>query len=143
MGRQARALVGWLLLCLAASGTAVFVSTDGWYAGLNKASWNPPEWIFGPVWTLLNVLMAVAACLLWRTGGRRRRSWALGLFLLQWLLDALWTPLFFGMDRSGIDFAKIILVWLVLAATMRSFWWVGWRLPAELAGHCDKNKNNS
>jgi translocator protein len=124
--------MGWLVLCLAASATAVFVSTDGWYAGLNKQAWNPPEWIFGPVWTLLNVLMAATACLLWRTGGRKRRSWSLGLFLVQWLLDALWTPLFFVMDRSGIDFAKIILVWLVLAATMRSFWWVGWRLPGEL-----------
>jgi len=55
-------------------------------------------------------------------GGWKERSWDLGLFLLQWLLNALWTPLFFGMHRSGLAFAEIIVLWLVLAATMRSFW---------------------
>jgi tryptophan-rich sensory protein len=121
-GNQALALVGWMVLCLAASGTAVFVSTDGWYAGLHKPAWNPPSWIFGPVWILLYVMMAVAAWLVWREGGWKVRSWDLGLFLLQWLLNALWTPLFFGMHRSGLAFAEIIVLWLVLAATMRSFW---------------------
>jgi hypothetical protein len=55
------ALVGWLALCFAAFGTAVFVSVDGWYASLLKPSWNPPAWVFGPVWTLLYVMMTVAA----------------------------------------------------------------------------------
>jgi tryptophan-rich sensory protein len=74
------------------------------------------------VWILLYVMMAVAAWLVWREGGWKERSWDLGLFLLQWLLNALWTPLFFGMHRSGLAFAEIIVLWLVLAATMRSFW---------------------
>ena len=59
--RQALALVGWLMLCFAAAGTAAFVSTGGWYADLRKPSWNPPAWLFGPVWTSLYVMMAVAA----------------------------------------------------------------------------------
>jgi tryptophan-rich sensory protein len=116
------ALVGWLALCFAASVTGVFVSTNGWYAELHKPAWNPPAWIFGPVWTLLYVLMAVAAWLVWREGGWTKQFRPLGLFLLQWLLNALWTPLFFGLHRSGLALAEIVALWLVLAATVAAFW---------------------
>jgi len=121
-GRQALALAAWFVLCFAASATAVFVSTGGWYAGLHKPPWNPPPWIFGPAWTLLYVMMAVAAWLVWREGGWKARRLALVFFLIQWLLNALWTPLFFGMHRSGLAFADIIVLWLALAVTLRLFW---------------------
>ena len=120
--RQVLALVAWLALCFAASGTAVFVSTGGWYADLHKPLWNPPAWVFAPAWTLLYVMMAVAAWLVWREGGWKAHRWALGLFVLQWLLNALWTPLFFGMHRPGLAFAEIIMLWCVLTATLVSFW---------------------
>ena len=120
--RQTLVLAGWLALCFAASGTAVFVSTGGWYASLHKPSWNPPAWVFAPVWTLLYVMMAIAAWLVWREGGWKAQGRALGLFLLQWLLNALWTPLFFGMHRSGLAFVEISALWLVLAATLVRFW---------------------
>ncbi len=121
-GRQALTLIGWLVLCFTAAGTAVFVSTDGWYAALHKPSWNPPAWVFGPAWTLLYIMMAVAAWLVWREGGWKTQGRTLGLFLLQWLLNALWTPLFFGLHRPGLAFAGIILLWLAIAATLASFW---------------------
>ena len=121
-GSQALALFGWLALCFAAAATAVFVSTDGWYAGLQKPSWNPPSWLFGPAWSLLYILMAVAAWLVWREGGWKAQGSALRLFLLQWFLNALWTPLFFGLHRPGLAFAEIILLWLAIAATLWSFW---------------------
>jgi len=121
-GRQVIALAAWLLFCFVAAGTAVFVSTDGWYAALHKPAWNPPAWIFGPAWSLLYALMAVAAWLVWREGGWKAQGRTLGLFLLQWLLNALWTPLFFVLHRPGIAFAEIVLLWLVLAATLVSFW---------------------
>jgi len=121
-GRQTLALAGWLVLCFAAACTAIFVSTDGWYAGLSKPSWNPPAWVFGPAWSLLYVLMAVAAWLIWREGGWKAQGRALGLFLLQWLLNALWTPLFFGLHRPGLAFVEIVILWLVIAATLVSFW---------------------
>jgi translocator protein len=121
-GPQTLVFAGWLALCFAASGTAVFVSTGGWYAGLHKPLWNPPAWVFGPAWTLLYMMMAVAAWLVWREGGWKKQRRALELFLLQWLLNALWTPLFFGMHRPGLAFAEITALWLVLAATLISFW---------------------
>lgn len=116
------ALAGWLAVCFAAAITGVCVSTTGWYAGLHKPSWNPPAWVFGPVWMLLYALMAIAAWLVWREGGWKLRRLPLGLFLFQWLLNALWTPLFFGWHRPGLACAEIILLWLVLAATLGAFW---------------------
>lgn len=121
-GRQILALTGWLALCFAASGTAVFVSTGGWYAGLHKPTWTPPAWVFGPAWTALYVMMAVAAWLVWRMGGWKEQKGALGLFLLQWLFNALWTPLFFGLHRPLLAFLDILALWTMLALTLVSFW---------------------
>lgn len=121
-GRQTFALIGWLALCFAATGTAAFVSIDGWYAALQKPSWNPPAWVFGPAWTVLYISMAVAAWLVWRQGGWKAQGRALGLFLVQWVLNALWTPLFFGLHRPGLAFAEIVILWLAIAATLAAFW---------------------
>lgn len=120
--RQTLALTGWLALCFAAAGSAVFVSTDGWYAALIKPAWNPPSWLFGPVWSLLYVMMAAAAWLVWREGGWKTQRRALGFFLAQWLLNALWTPLFFGLHQPGFAFAEILALWLLLAMTVTLFW---------------------
>lgn len=122
ISRQALTLIAWLILCFAASASAVFVSVDGWYAALNKPTWNPPNWIFGPVWSLLYAMMAVAAWLVWRHGGWSRQRWPLSLFLVQWLLNAIWTPMFFGMHMLGPAFAEILLLWLAIAATIVAFW---------------------
>jgi translocator protein len=115
-------LVGWLLLTFGASATAAFVSTDGWYAELAKPTWNPPGWIFGPVWTTLYLMMAVAAWRVWLRGGWAQQKMALGLFLLQWALNALWTPLFFGLHQPGWALLEILLLLAVLLATIRAFW---------------------
>ncbi|MBC7369499.1 MAG: tryptophan-rich sensory protein [Undibacterium sp.] len=120
--RQTFALAGWLALCFAATGTAAFVSTDGWYAGINKPTWNPPSWVFAPAWTFLYATMAVAAWLVWREGGWRAQGRALGVFVLQWVLNALWTPLFFGLHRPGLALIDILALWLVLGATLMAFW---------------------
>jgi tryptophan-rich sensory protein len=66
--------------------------------------------------------MAIAAWLVWREGGWKVRRRPLGLFLAQWLLNALGTPLFFGLHRPGLALIEIILLWLALVATVRSFW---------------------
>jgi tryptophan-rich sensory protein len=137
VGHQAIALIGWLVLCFAAATSAVFVSVDGWYAALNKPSWNPPSWLFGPVWTLLYIMMAIAAWLVWRKGGWTLQRWPLGLFVIQWLLNAIWTPLFFGMHLIGLALVDIVLLWIAIVATLAAFWRVSkpaaWLLVPYLA----------
>jgi benzodiazapine receptor len=122
LGRSGLALLGWLALSFGAASSAVFITPGDWYAHLAKPAWNPPTWLFGPVWTTLYVMMAAAAWLVWRQGGWRRQRRALGLFLVQWCLNALWTPLFFGLHRPGLAFVEIVLLWLALLATTVSFW---------------------
>lgn len=92
-----------------------------WYASLRKPAWNPPGWIFGPVWTALYTMMAVAAWMVWRHGGFTAQRRPLALFLLQLALNAAWTPLFFGWHRPGLAFAEIVLLWLAIAATLVAF----------------------
>ena len=121
-GRSMAALAGWLLLTFSASATSVFVSTGGWYANLAKPAWNPPGWVFGPVWTLLYALMAVAAWRVWYHGGWAQQKRALGLFLFQWALNALWTPLFFGLHQPGWALVEILILLAAVLTTMRTFW---------------------
>jgi len=114
-------LFGWLLLCfMAAAGGAVFMVGE-WYVLLNKPTWNPPGWIFGPVWTVLYIMMAVSAWLVWQRGGFSAQRRPLTLFLVQLALNAFWTPLFFGVHQLGIAFAEIIVLWIAIIATLLAF----------------------
>jgi translocator protein len=115
------ALVGWLLLCFSAASLGAFFMPGEWYATLKKPSWNPPGWIFGPVWSALYTMMAVAAWLVWKRGWFVARRRPLALFLVQLALNALWTPLFFGLHWPGVAFAEIVLLWLAIAATIAAF----------------------
>ncbi len=119
--RQIAGLIAWLIFTFSATATALFVKTGGWYAQIQKPSWNPPSWIFGPVWTTLYIMMAIAAWLVWKRGGFAAQRVPLGLFLLQWILNALWTPLFFGLHNPALAFADIVALVLCLAATIVSF----------------------
>ncbi len=119
---QVFALIGWLALTFCAAATGAFVSTGGWYAELIKPSWNPPGWVFGPVWTTLYAMMAVAAWLVWLRGGWRAQRRPLTLYLVQWALNALWTPLFFGLHHLGLAFAEIIVLALAIYVTLVLFW---------------------
>jgi tryptophan-rich sensory protein len=92
-----------------------------WYASLRKPSWNPPPWIFGPVWTVLYVMMATAAWLVWRRGGWAVQRRALTLYLVQLTLNAAWTPLFFGLKMPGLAFAEILLLLTAILATAFAF----------------------
>ncbi len=124
------ALIGWLALTFSATLTAIFVNTGGWYEQLAKPVWNPPDWIFGPVWTVLYIMMAVAAWLVWQRGGWKQQRLPLTLYLVQWALNALWTPLFFGLQRPGLAFVEILVLLVAIIATLVAFWRV--RLTAAI-----------
>lgn len=92
---------------------------SGWYALLEKPAFNPPAWVFGPVWTLLFVLMAVAAWQVWERESRQPVRLPLFLFFAQLLLNVTWSLLFFGMGRPDLAFAELLVLWsLILAVTV-------------------------
>lgn len=108
-----------------------------WYASLNKPPLNPPNWIFGPAWTLLYILMATAAGHVWSQVGWRRSRAALSLFFAQLALNGLWSYLFFGLQSPLASLVDIVILWLAIVATMRSFFQhsvlSGWLLAPYLA----------
>lgn len=121
VGRSLLALTGWLALCFGAAAFGAQFTPGAWYAGLTKPSWNPPNWIFGPVWSALYTMMATAAWLVWRRAGWRIGTLPLTLFLLQLLLNALWSWLFFGRQNPALALLEIAALWLAILATLISF----------------------
>jgi benzodiazapine receptor len=115
------ALIGFLAACFLAAATGILFKPGAWYEGLRKPSWRPPNRLFAPVWTLLYLMMAVAGWLVWQTGGFGGARTALSLFATQLLLNALWTPVFFGLHRQGLGFVVIVALWLAIAATIAAF----------------------
>lgn len=96
-------------------------SVDSWYRELAKPTWTPPGWIFGPVWTLLYLAMAIAAWLVWRRAASNA-SMALVLFGIQLVLNTAWSALFFGLQNPGLAFVNIVLLWSAIVGTMIAFW---------------------
>jgi len=115
-------LIGWIALCFAVAAIAGRYIPGEWYAALNKPSWNPPSWIFGPVWAALYIMMGVAAWLVWKQHGFKGAGLALGLFLFQLVLNGFWTWIFFGLHRPAVAFAEIVALWLAIVATIIVFW---------------------
>ena len=105
------------------SGFATARGVSTWYPTLVKPSFNPPAWVFGPVWTVLYIMMGVAAYLVWLRGvdadGVRV---ALAVFVVQLVLNGLWSILFFGMHSLGWALFEIIVLWVAIAATIWLFW---------------------
>lgn len=118
-------LAVFLGLCFGAAALGAAVTTpeiDGWYAALAKPAWNPPDWVFGPVWSALYLTMAVSGWLVWRQAGLLEARVALGLFALQLTLNTLWSFLFFGRHRPDLAAVDILLLWLAILSTQAAFW---------------------
>jgi tryptophan-rich sensory protein len=130
MSRQILGLAGWLAVAFAAAAVGAVASAQArtFYAQLMRPEWAPPGWVFGTVWTLLYAMMAVAAWMVWRERGFAGAGTALGLFLAQLVLNALWSWLFFAWRLGGWAFAEILVLWVAIAATTAAFWMV--RPPA-------------
>lgn len=113
-------IVSLITVALVAAFGGLF-TPDSWYQELAKPSWTPPGWIFGPVWTFLYASMGVAAWLVWRERGGRIRTTALGIYILQLLLNAAWSWIFFGLHRIGPALADLIVLLILIVGTIILF----------------------
>lgn len=111
----------YLAACGAAAATGALFQPGDWYRSLNKPRWTPPDWLFPVAWTVLYLSMSVAAARVAMAGDAGQ---ALALWSVQIALNALWTPVFFGLRRLGAGLVIIFLLWLAVAATMLAFWQV-------------------
>jgi len=132
--RKWPALIAFIFATFCAAALGTFSMPGEWYAALNKPSWNPPPWIFGPAWTLLYTLMAVAAWLVWKKAGFSR---PLVFYFVQLSLNAAWTPVFFGAHAMGLALIVIVVLWVAILMTLLNFWRishaVGWLIVPYLA----------
>jgi translocator protein len=112
----------WLFLSFSAAWFGSRFEPGLWFAELQKPAWNPPSWVFGPVWTVLYLMMGIAAWLVWLKGGIRAQLSPLLLFLLQLLLNGLWSWIFFGLQRPGLALIDIVALWILIGLTTVAFW---------------------
>jgi benzodiazapine receptor len=124
MSRDWIALLIFIGICFAAaaSGSAFTAgSVKTWYPGLLKPAGTPPPWVFGPVWSTLYLLMAVAAWLVWRQRVHEDVSLALTLFMTQLILNGLWSFVFFGLRRPGAALVEIVVLLAAIVVTATRF----------------------
>nr|WP_296073348.1 TspO/MBR family protein [uncultured Actinoplanes sp.] len=122
-GRRSRpwwALAGFAaaVVVAAAIGGLGVAGTAQEYQSLRQPAWAPPSWLFGPVWTVLYAMIALAGWLAWRRAGFHRALW---WYAAQLVLNAIWTPLFFGAGRYGLAFADIAVLWVLIGVTVVAF----------------------
>ncbi|MBK7560247.1 MAG: tryptophan-rich sensory protein [Chitinophagaceae bacterium] len=118
-------LVIAIAIPLAIGGTAGFFTAtgvDSWYQTINKPSWNPPGWIFGPVWTTLYVMMGVALFFVWKSDvNEQLKRTAITLFAIQLVLNFFWSFIFFSQHQPGWALVEIIVMWVFILLTIFSF----------------------
>ena len=119
-----KGFVGWLVVTFIAGGAGAIASVDSgaFYQQLLRPPWAPPASVFGPVWTVLYLLMAIAAWMVWKERGFAAARTPLVLFLLQLVLNGLWTWLFFAWRHGALAFAEIVVLWILIVATITGFW---------------------
>ncbi len=118
--KSAAALVAFVALVAATAWFGARFEPGAWYAALAKPPLTPPNWVFGPVWGLLYLSIAIAAWLVWRRPAGR--SVALALWAVQLVLNAVWSALFFGLQRPGLALFEIAILLVAITATTTAFW---------------------
>jgi translocator protein len=122
--RQVIGLVVSVALCLGCAGIGSLLtlpSISTWYTTIRKPTWNPPNWLFGPVWTLLYLSMAVAAWLVWRQSETHSVGFALTLFAIQLALNLAWSAIFFHYHQIGAAVVDVVVLWIFILATTLAF----------------------
>ena len=122
--RQILGLAAWLLVSFSAAAVGGVASANAgeFYRALSLPGWAPPASVFGPVWSVLYLLMGVAAWLVWRERGLAGAATALTLFIVQLVANALWSWLFFGWRLGALAFLEVVVLWLLILATLTAFW---------------------
>ena len=117
-------LAFWFAVCLlvAAVGAAASLQAETFYAELARPEWAPSGAVFGPVWSILYSMMAVAAWIVWRRREIRLARIGLVFFALQLVLNALWSWLFFGWRQGALSFLDIVVLWVLILVTLLFFW---------------------
>jgi benzodiazapine receptor len=118
-------LAGFVALCLLVSalgGAVTATSVDAWYQTIEKPPFNPPDWLFAPVWISLFIMMAVAGWRIWRRAGFGEEKLAFTLFAMQLVLNLAWSVLFFGLQQIGLALVEICLLLITIVATAIVFW---------------------
>jgi translocator protein len=115
-------LATWVAVAFSAAWFGSLFTDSGWYQQLQQPAWAPPGWLFAPVWTLLYLLMGIAAWLVWKSHGWEGARTALTLFLVQLVFNALWSWIFFGLREPGLALAEIAVLWILIVATLLEFW---------------------
>jgi translocator protein len=115
-------LVAAVAVCFVPAAIGSFFPPGAWYESLAKPAYHPPDWLFGPVWTVLYAMQGVALFLVWRQGWSRRSvRLAIIVFFVQLALNALWTPVFFGAQWIGGAAVVIVVLWLAILVTIERF----------------------
>ncbi len=114
-------LGAFMLVVMAAACSGSFFKPGEWYFALEKPSWNPPPWVFGAVWSVLYLMIAIAGWLAWETAPEGMLLPAFAVFGVQLALNAAWSAVFFGMRRMRLAFLDLILLWLAVLANIYFF----------------------
>ena len=125
--RDLLGLVGFVAICLLFSsigGAITATSVGTWYQALQKPPFNPPDWVFAPVWAMLYLLMAIAGWRVWRRVQFKLRWQALIVFAVQLGLNLAWSYLFFGLQRIDLAMIEIIILLFTIIANTILFWWI-------------------
>ena len=123
--RDLLALFAFIILCLAVSGIGGVItstSVDTWYQALEKPPFNPPDWVFAPVWTALYILMGIAASRVWQLRSLKATRAAFAVFGFQLCLNLTWSFLFFGLQRIDLALLEIIILLCAIAINTIMFW---------------------
>ncbi|MBN2270831.1 MAG: tryptophan-rich sensory protein [Sedimentisphaerales bacterium] len=119
-------LVCSLFVCLLTGFVGSFFTRDSvttWYSDLSRPSFTPPDWAFGVVWPILYIMMGISAFLVWNRGiDKREVKAALGVFVVQLVLNGVWTPIFFGLHMIALALVEIVLLWAAILTTIHVFW---------------------
>ncbi|KPJ62213.1 MAG: hypothetical protein AMS15_04680 [Planctomycetes bacterium DG_23] len=113
--------LGFVVIAFLPAVAGRFFTPGEWYYELQKPTWTPPSWVFGPVWTFLYFLMAISGYLAW-SGSSGRRSVPFVVYGIQLFLNALWSVIFFGLHSPGLAFGDLVVLWFAILGNVVLFW---------------------